>query len=80
MNTYSYKDSSGNTITVMGDYYRGIDLESGKRWDIWHDGKYHPLHNETGPAIIRDEDGNCEWFLDGIKYTKVQWLDKLGKK
>ena len=44
---------------------------------IIKDGEFK-LHRVDGPAI-ENPDGTFCWFLEDIEYTKIEWLNKLGK-
>jgi hypothetical protein len=62
----------------LGQYHRidgpaVIDHNGNEYW--YFNGSRHRI---DGPAITY-ADGTCRWFLDDVEYTKVQWLDKLGK-
>jgi hypothetical protein len=72
----SFKNSYGNTESVKSTCC-WIDTNCPDTQIIWN-GELYLLHNESGPAIMRD-DGINKWFLDGVEYSKVQWLNKLGK-
>jgi hypothetical protein len=79
--TFSYKIKKDKTTTVTGNY-RVYRSSPGRKinftWSIIIDQWHYRLHSETGPATI-DENGIKRWFLNGKNYTKIQWLDKLGK-
>jgi hypothetical protein len=80
---YRYKDTSGvlHTVTGMGynkqfgwwvdaEQYFVLDSSNGELIGVLH---------STEEASVEHSDGTFRWFLDGIEYTKVQWLDKRKK-
>ena len=85
---YRYKNKDNETFTVSGAEY--IVFES---WNRTVDGTITKcffkaplfgtvplgnLHSTEAPAIERS-DGIKYWFLDGVGYTKIQWMLKIGK-
>jgi hypothetical protein len=77
MATFSYKkDITGEIVTIKGDY--GISGDGYCKLIDDDNGILGRMHSETGPAVEWNS-GRKEWYLDGVEYTKIQWLNKLGK-
>lgn len=72
---YCYKDGIGSTVACNGDVY--IQRNDDGKWVValFHHAAGEPVHNLTGPAVTY-VDGTFEWFIDGERLTKVQWLEK----
>ena len=76
------------TVTVSGAQYRvleayNLSLDSKSVFKCFFDCKdgyksLGNLHSTESPAIETPE-GIKKWFLDGVEYTKIQWLDKRKK-
>ena len=68
-----FKDKNGNIIYCKNDYYEEFDNN-----DFYYDAsieyyKGYLIHRDNGPAIEWNN-GHEEWFLNGICYTKEEYL------
>jgi hypothetical protein len=84
---YRYKNKDGETVTVSGAEYIVFESWNGNVDDtitkcFFKDAFGHVplgnLHSTEAPAIERPS-GIKYWFLDGVEYTKIQWMLKIGK-
>jgi hypothetical protein len=84
---YRYKNEDSETVTVSGYNYITIKAYHGsvfdksngyvKVFDTRINYTIGNLHSTEAPAI-EYPDGTFNWFLDGVEYTKIQWMLKIG--
>ncbi len=59
-------------MQIKNDDYVIIICSTGTK--VWT--KNGQMHRENGPAVEYNN-GDCEWFINGIGYTQEEWFDKL---